>query len=395
MWRYCRRSGDALQISYKYKGDSERLFFVGLSRSYHRIFMGKAEVKGLRWGYTTGSCAAAAAKGATCMLDRGEILTQVTINTPSGKTLTLPLIDQVISKKKARCAVVKDAGDDPDVTHGIKIFAEVELSKGKEIEIFGGEGVGVVTKPGLQVPVGYPAINPVPRKMIEQSVREVTHKGVKVIISVPGGEEIAKKTFNPKLGILGGISIIGTTGLVEPKSLDAYKTSLLCSLDVAKAQGFSHIILVPGNIGARAVKKLLSPQEDQLIQMGDFVGFMLKKVALRDFKKVILAGHPGKLAKLIAGDFDTHSKRSKSALSIVSQMAKKLYNSFQIPEEISSVEGIIQIFPQDYKEAFFSSLAKEIKKSALQYVEGKLEIEVILFSMDGSPIGFSTPFSSI
>jgi len=354
--------------------------------------MGK--MKKPRWGYTTGSCAAAAAKGAIWMLEKGEIPSRVTIDTPSGKILTLPLTDQAVSGEKARCAVIKDAGDDPDVTHGIKVFAEIELSQGKEIRILGGKGVGVVTKPGLQVAVGHPAINPVPRKMIEQSIREVSHRGAKITISVPGGEEIAKRTFNPKLGIIGGISIIGTTGLVEPKSLNAYKTSLLCSLDVAKAQGFTSVVLVPGNIGAMAVKKLLAPHEDQLIQMGDFVGFMLREAVSRGFQKAILAGHPGKLAKLILGDFDTHSKRSRSALPVVVQMAKKLHSSFQIPDGLSSVESFIHILPQDCREVFFSSLAKKIKESALRHTEGRLQIDVILFSMDGSPIG-STQLSPI
>jgi len=185
----------------------------------------------LREGYTTGACATAAAKGAALMLFSQQLVKTVEINLPAGKGLQLSLEEQELGKDIASCAVQKDGGDDPDNTHGLKIFARVKKlpsGQGERVIISGKEGVGRVTKPGLQVPVGEAAINPVPRKMIYREVEQVLPWGerVEVIISVPGGEEIAKKTFNPRLGIVGGISILGTTGIVKPMSEEAFKASL-------------------------------------------------------------------------------------------------------------------------------------------------------------------------
>ncbi|MCF6154314.1 MAG: cobalamin biosynthesis protein CbiD [Candidatus Brocadia sp.] len=273
----------------------------------------------LQFGYTTGSCATAAAKAAAIGLFKGNIPDEVEIDTPAGIKIKLKILDKQLSDNTACCAVQKDAGDDPDVTNGCMVYARVVQAFSETIEIDGGEGVGRVTKPGLQVPVGHAAINPVPRSMIENAVRGVigNSAGAKVIISVPNGKVLGEKTFNPKLGIIGGISIIGTTGIVKPMSEDAYKTSLLCGLDIAKGIGYETVALVPGSLGERAILNLVNIPKDQIIQISNFVGFMLDAARERRFKKIILAGHPGKLVKLLRGDFHTHSAVSKPANDIL------------------------------------------------------------------------------
>ncbi len=281
----------------------------------------------LRSGYTTGSCATAAAKAAAIGLSTGNIPDEVEIDTPAGVKLKLRIYRKQLTADEAACAVQKDAGDDPDVTNGCFVHARVERNNTPEIEIDGGEGVGRVTKPGLQVPVGHAAINPVPRRMIERAVKDVIGNGcgLKIVISVPDGKALGEKTFNPKLGIIGGISIIGTTGIVRPMSEDAFKTSLLCGLDIAQGIGYETVVLVPGSLGERSILNLFNIPKDQVIQISNFVGFMLTAAGQRNFKRVILAGHPGKLAKLLRGDFHTHSAVSKPANDILIDIIEQHY----------------------------------------------------------------------
>ena len=281
----------------------------------------------MRFGYTTGSCATAAAKAAAIGLFTGNIPDEVEIDTPAGVKLRLKIHHRQLSADEAACAVQKDAGDDPDVTNGCYVHAKVKRIFTQTIEIDGGEGVGRVTKPGLQVPVGHAAINPVPRRMIEGAVKEVIGNGcgLKIVISVPEGKALGEKTFNPKLGIIGGISIIGTTGIVRPMSEDAFKTSLLCGLDIAQGIGYETVVLVPGSLGERSTLNLFDIPKDQVIQISNFVGFMLTAAGQRNFKRVILAGHPGKLAKLLRGDFQTHSAVSKPANDILIGIIEQHY----------------------------------------------------------------------
>jgi len=402
----------------------------------------------LRSGYTTGSCATAAAKAAAIGLFKGNIPDEVEIDTPSGIKLRLKIFDKQLSDNAAGCAVQKDAGDDPDVTNGCKVHARVERTFSKTIEIDGGEGVGRVTKPGLQVPVGHAAINPVPRRMIESAVREVVGKdtGVKVIISVPNGSTLAEKTFNPKLGIIGGISIIGTTGIVRPMSEDAFKTSLLCGLDIARGIGYETVVLVPGSLGERSMLNLVKIPKDQIIQISNFVGFMLDAARKRHFKKIILAGHPGKLVKLLRGDFHTHSKVSKPANDIlidiieqqiqnrgqgsevrgqktevrnptpdtrhlipIKELAKNemfLHGNTSIEDtplpnailnslkEVSTVEGIVELLINYNYLSIMDETAEKIVAKVLEFFRGKqpfvpIEAGVILFDMKGSIVGIS------
>ena len=266
-------------------------------------------------------------KAAAIGLCKGNIPDEVEIDTPIGTKLRLKIYHKQLSADEAACAVQKDAGDDPDVTNGCYVHAKVERNDTQTIEIDGGEGVGRVTKPGLQVPVGHAAINPVPRRMIEGAVKEVIGNGcgLKIVISVPDGKALGEKTFNPKLGIIGGISIIGTTGIVRPMSEDAFKTSLLCGLDIAKGIGYETVVLVPGSLGERSILNLFNIPKDQVIQISNFVGFMLTAAGQRNFKRIILAGHPGKLAKLLRGDFQTHSAVSKPANDILIDIIEQHY----------------------------------------------------------------------
>ncbi len=402
----------------------------------------------MRFGYTTGSCATAAAKAAAIGLFKGNIPDEVEIDTPAGLKLRLKVHDKQLSDNLAVCAVEKDAGDDPDVTHGCKVHASVERTISATIEIDGGEGVGRVTKPGLQVPVGHAAINPVPRLMIENAIKEIIGEGagVKVMIFVPNGKILGEKTFNPKLGITGGISIIGTTGIVRPMSEDAFKTSLLCGLDIARGIGYKTVALVPGSLGERSMLYLAHIPRDQIVQMSNFVGFMLNAAVERRFQKVILAGHPGKLAKLLRGDFHTHSAVSKPAndilIEIIEQQVRnrgqgllakgqkpKVKNpatdhrvqgtekglvktrespasNFSIEatplpdeillrlKEVSTVEGIVELL-KDYKGlSIMNDVAERIEAKVLEFCKGgqqfsPIEAGIILFDMRGAIIGIS------
>ncbi len=368
----------------------------------------------LRFGYTTGSCATAATKAAVIGLFKGNIPDEVEIDTPSGIKLQLKILHKQLSDNAAECAVQKDAGDDPDVTNGCKVHAQVERNNTGTIEIDGGEGVGRVTKPGLQVPVGHAAINPVPRRMIEHAVREIVGRniGVKVVISVPNGKTLGEKTFNSKLGIIGGISIIGTTGIVRPMSEDAFKTSLLCGLDIARGIGYETVVLAPGNLGERSMLHLIHIPKDQIVQMSNFVGFMLEAALKRRFKRIILAGHPGKLIKLLRGDFHTHSAVSKPAndilIDILEQhrrnkipppisppsqggIADEIFNNLK---EISTVEGVVELLRVSGNLSIMNDVSEMIEDKVLDFLRGEqpfapAEAGVILFDMKGSIVGIS------
>ena len=371
----------------------------------------------MRFGYTTGSCATAAAKAAAIGLFTGNIPDEVEINTPAGIKLKLRIYHKQLSANATQCAVQKDAGDDPDVTNGCFIHARVERNFTQTIEIDGGEGVGRVTKPGLQVPVGYAAINPVPRRMIEGAVKEVIGNGcgLKIVISVPNGKALGEKTFNPKLGIIGGISIIGTTGIVRPMSEDAFKTSLLCGLDIAQGIGYETVVLVPGSLGERSTLNLFDIPKDQVIQISNFVGFMLTAAGQRNFKRIILAGHPGKLAKLLRGDFHTHSAVSKPAndilIDIIEQQVQNMgqesgirgqKTETRLPnailnhlKEVSTVEGIVELLRDAGHLAVMNDVAERIEAKVLSFCMGERPfaptgVGVILFDMKGSIIGISS-----
>ncbi len=346
-------------------------------------------MKRLRTGYTTGACAAAASKGSAMMLREQQRIGSIHIDLPGEKGVFFKLHNAIFNKRNAQCSVQKDAGDDPDVTNGLHIFSKVELSGEKGIIITGGKGVGRVTKPGLGSPVGEFAINPVPRKMIDEAVRPFYSGGIKVTISIPGGEKIAKKTFNEKLGIMGGISIIGTTGIVKPFSVSALKTSIIMELEVVRASGIEMVILVPGNIGKAAVLAHYRIERDSIVMISNYIGEMLKESSKR-FKNIVLAGHPGKLVKTLQGDFYTHSKSSRSALPLVKSRVRALWHTgHEKPniEEITTVEGVIYALEASERVGLFNQLANEIEHEANGYLGHQSRVGVVLVDMHSGIIG--------
>lgn len=342
----------------------------------------------LRRGYTTGTCAAGAAKAAAAMLFSGKKIEEVEVTLPMGEKVALKVVDAEINKNYAQCCVIKDAGDDPDVTHGAKICARVKKIE-KGVIIRGGEGVGVVTKRGLQVEVDEPAINPVPRKMILHEVGKALPqgRGAEVAVFVPNGKELAKKTMNKKLGIVGGISIIGTTGIVEPRSEEAFKASLVPQIDIALASGYSEIILAPGRIGERNAAARGIPR-DAVVQMGNFVGFMLEECAKRGIKKVLLFGHVSKLAKIAAGFFNTHSKfgdaKSEIAASALRCADEKIAKALL---EANTTEEAVEMLRKKNLMQVFDLTAQKASERAAEHVNGKMQIGVILVSLKGEVIG--------
>ena len=265
--------------------------------------------KALRKGYTTGSCATAAAKVAALMVLRQHLIHQVSIVTPSGVTLCLNVESPHIEGRQAIAAIRKDGGDDVDATHGMLIFARVTLNDSGEITLQGGEGVGTVTCKGIGLPVGSAAINRTPRHTIESVVREAIGpaRGADIEIFAPEGEERAQKTYNARLGILGGISIIGTTGIVTPMSEESWKRSLSLELEIKRAAGLERVVLVPGNHGERFVREQMGIDTQVVVTMSNFVGYMIEEAVRLGYRHIVLIGHPGKLIKIAAGIFHTHS----------------------------------------------------------------------------------------
>ncbi len=277
----------------------------------HYIYSGG---KRLRCGYTTGTCAALAAAGAVRLLLIGRVPETVSLMTPKGLRVEAPLEQCRMEGNTAICAVRKDAGDDVDVTAGALIFAQAGFSASPGVFVDGGKGVGRVTKPGLDQPVGAAAINRVPRQMIAEQVTTVCDElgydgGVRVIISVPDGEKIAAKTFNPNLGIVGGISILGTSGIVEPMSMQALIDTILLEMRQARAEGAKHLILTPGNYGADFLHQQgFDARAVPIVKCSNFIGDALDEAAALGFESVLLAGHIGKLSKLAGGIMNTHSR---------------------------------------------------------------------------------------
>lgn len=346
----------------------------------------------LRKGYTTGTCAQGAAKAATLTLLGRRGVDAVELETPSGIKLFLPVIDTELGDHYARCGVVKDSGDDPDITHGVKIYATVRFSDTPGVTIRGGKGVGIVTKPGLAVPVGEHAINPTPRAMILREVSSLLPEGqgVEVTITVPEGEALAEKTFNPRLGIEGGISIIGTTGIVEPKSINAYRASLSLQLDVLRAQGLEKVTLVLGYVGERFCKQALHLLEDSVIKIGDHVGYMLDQCREKGFKEVLLVGHIGKLVKVAGGQFNTHFRFGDRRMETIADHARRCGADQKIIEAIlreTTAEATIDLLREHSMMNVFDDIAEEVALRVKHRVGEKLRIRCILLSLKGEVLG--------
>ncbi|TLX77006.1 cobalamin biosynthesis protein CbiD [Labilibacter sediminis] len=341
-----------------------------------------SDKKELRSGLTTGTCAAAVAKASAYMLINNMIIDHVYVTLPSGKEVLLELKDVLLTSDFAQCTTVKDAGDDPDITNGIELIGKSSFVDGKQISIKAGRGIGVVTKPGLSVEIGQPAINPVPLKMIQQSIAEVVGNtaGVEVEISIPEGERLAQKTFNPRLGIEGGISVLGTTGIVKPMSEEALKDSLVIRLRQLAAYGHQQAIFTPGNYGQAFSKDNLNIEEEQTVLTSNFIGFMLENALRLGFRRVVLVGHLGKLVKVAAGIFHTHSKVADARNEVLAANYFLFSKDEVVFDKIMNANTTEEVVEFIEDKTFWHFLVKRIKDRAQQHVHHELEVEVVLLS---------------
>lgn len=335
-----------------------------------------------RKGFTTGSCAAAAAKAAVLALVTGEKPSSVSIHTPAGVELELPVCDVRLGTDRCSCGVVKDGGDDPDVTTGLTITAEAVFTGGTGITIEGGEGVGRVTKPGLKVPVGRPAINPAPMEMIRSEVRGVTGRGVRITVSVPGGVTAAERTYNPRLGIEGGISILGTSGLVIPMSEEAWKDAITAELSVLYASGRRRTVFVFGGYGEAFIRKRFAVAKESSIVVSNFVGRMLEEAVALGMEEIVLAGHMGKLVKVSGGSFHTHSRVSDARLETVCAFAGLAGASTAVLQELYrcvTTDAAVEILKREHLDSVFETIAVRAEERCALYVYNRLKVGAVLF----------------
>lgn len=342
------------------------------------------ENKQLRYGWTTGACATAAAKAAYLAIHNGFFLDCVEITLPSGKKVLFSVLKkELISTDCAIASVIKDAGDDPDVTHGAEIVVQVKrIAHGAGVVFKAGKGVGTVTKSGLPLAVGEPAINPVPRQMMINALSEVVDDpDVEVTVGVTNGEAIALKTMNPRLGILGGLSILGTTGIVVPFSCAAWIASIHRGIDVARAANIDHLIASTGNVSEKAAQKIYDAPETALIEMGDFAGGVLKYIKTHPVKKLTIAGGVAKMTKLAQGHLDLHSKRSSVDLELLAEWVAQLGASTAMVEQVKTANTTAEVFAFCQGEVplgdFVAQKALEIVKQVLDPVS--IEIAILLF----------------
>ncbi|MDF2613095.1 MAG: cobalt-precorrin-5B ((1))-methyltransferase [Clostridia bacterium] len=350
--------------------------------------------KQYRRGYTTGACAAGAAKAAAAMLLTKTSLEYIEIDTPKGVNLRLKVEHITTGEDYVKCAIQKDGGDDIDATHKAYIFAEARFNHTREIKILGGTGVGVVTKKGLGLEVGGPAINKTPREMIIKEVRSILGTaGADIVIEVPEGEEIAKRTFNPRLGIVGGISIIGTTGIVEPMSDEGWKKSLSLELEMKKQLGMNKVVLVSGNHGEKFAKEVLGLNPDYIVRTSNFLGFMLEEAKRIGYSEILMMGHLGKYVKLAAGIFNTHSHVADARSEILVANLALIGAPLDMLQEVSkclTTEEAMEIIAQYHYEEVYTIIADKCKKRTDMHLnEVSIQTGVILFSLDGKLLGKS------
>jgi len=357
--------------------------------------MGNKPSGPLRRGWTTGACAAAATKAAYTALLTGEFPDPVEILLPKGDRPSFALARQSLTAGEASAGIIKDAGDDPDVTHGALILSHLRLLPlGAGVVFRAGAGVGTVTKPGLPIPAGEPAINPAPRQMMREAIAEVAAAhgaagDVEITVEVPGGEELARHTWNPRLGILGGISILGTTGVVHPYSCSAWIASIHRGIDVCRANGVEHAAACTGSTSEAAVQRLYGLPDHALIDMGDFAGGTLKYLRRHPIARLTIAGGFGKLSKLAGGAMDLHSGRSEVDRE---QLAAALLSLGAEPGLATAARGAntageILDMAQTSGLALGDLIAGEARDQALAMVDGKVAIEVIVIDRGGEVVG--------
>ncbi len=344
----------------------------------------------LRCGYTTGSCAAAAAKAAAFMLLSGREISCVDLMTPKQIPLRLEVLDTVKKPESVSCAVRKDGGDDPDVTNGIRIYAEVSRIREKEICVDGGRGVGRVTKPGLEQPVGAAAINKVPRRMIRENLEEVCRQlgytgGLKAVIFVPEGEALASKTFNPRLGILGGISILGTSGIVEPMSEQALIDTIRVEIRQRLANGMKYLLIVPGNYGIDFLEQYghgLSLED--AVKCSNFVGEALDAAVEFGAEGALLIGHIGKFVKLAGGIMNTHSHNADARMELLTVHAALLGAPVGLLQKmmkcVTTDDALKYLGEAGMTKAVMAQLMERMEFYVNERVQSRLELGVITFS---------------
>jgi cobalt-precorrin-5B (C1)-methyltransferase len=353
----------------------------------------------LRRGWTTGTCAAGAAKAAYAALLTGEFPDPVEVTLPKGQRPAFALAVTRRDRDSATAGIVKDAGDDPDVTHGALILATVRAAAaGAGVVFRAGEGVGTVTRPGLAVPPGEPAINPVPRRMIRDAIAEVAAGGaadVEVEIAVPGGEALAARTLNGRLGIVGGLSILGTTGIVIPYSCSAWISSIHRGIDVARASGIGHVAGATGSNSEAAVQKLHGLPETALIDMGDFVGGTLKYLRTHPVPRVTVAGGVAKMTKLAQGLLDLHSKRGAVDLAALAAFAESAGGALALREAILAANTAAEAFERAAQAGIplGDVVAHAAWQTAARVLAGtETALEIVLFDREGRLVG-RTPFT--
>jgi cobalt-precorrin-5B (C1)-methyltransferase len=350
--------------------------------------------RNLRRGWTTGTCATAAAKAAATALLAGHFPDPVDVTLPRGERVAFALAEATRTSDAAQVAVVKDAGDDPDVTHGALIRVTVTRgAPGSGVVFRAGPGVGTVTRPGLPVPAGEPAINPVPREMIRAALAEVaaahgTGCDFVVEISIPGGEELAQRTLNPRLGIAGGLSILGTTGVVVPYSCAAWIAGIQQGIDVARASGVAHIAGATGRTSEAAVQALHGLPDIALIDMGDFAGGMLKYLRAHPVSRVTLAGGVAKMTKLAQGRLDLHSRRGEADLAALAALAGQIGASAETQASITAANTVAEAFATAAGLPLGDAVATrgwDVAAAALR--PALIELEILLFDRTGQLVG--------
>ena len=377
--------------------------------------------KELRWGYSTGACAAAAARAAVRMLISDKPFSQIDIQLPNRDFVTFQLVrlERIVERqtKQVLAGIIKDGGDDPDCTHGLEIQCTAKWSHHPGIQLKGGEGIATVTLQGLELPVGEPAINPIPRANILEMVQlEWDHStltsspngnnalgepysGLELTISAPGGVEAAKQTISERLGLIGGISILGTRGTVKPFSTSAYAASVRQSVQVAKSNGLEHVILTTGSRSEKsAIKQWPELTELAFIQAGDFIGVGLRAAKRFHVKRVTLVVMIGKLGKLISGRMMTHVSGHAIDFKHLSKLAREANVSSFLCDKISDANTgrhVLELVRENQPELFLERLCQEAKTHADRYVTDALDIDVVLIDFDGKPLARYSDVNSI
>lgn len=359
-------------------------------------------MKQLRSGYTTGACAAAGVKAAL-LYERGDEWDMIELRALDGTELVIPVKNITQEDGAVTAEVIKFSGDDPDITNGVSVYTTIRhLTEGAPEVVFkAGKGIGRVTKPGLSVPVGEPSINPGPRQLIRNAVAEVLgteNVPLEVTISIPAGVELAQQTLNPILGVEGGISVIGTTGVLRPMSEEGFKNSLVPQIDVAKAAGFNALIFVPGKIGERLAGKWQLPAQ-AMVQTSNFIGFMLEAAQQRGIEKVLLFGHIGKLIKVAAGCFYTHNRIADGRLETMAAYAAAAglsTSEVQAVLSANTTEDALAVLDRaGLKGKVCQTLAQRASLRAQRYLFQKMQVGTVMVTLTGELLGMDETAKAI